>query len=127
MVSIYKELIDAANKMEDISVAIEKDHDPSLIPELRMEKLVLKYVADQVLKMENQIIILNQQVKDSRRIAFYELLRQKDSSVVKRAKQILGEQDFEWRAEHQMFTDSEITSFMAVLSESRRNVNDYVE
>ena len=63
MVSIYKDLIDAVNKMEDISVAIEKDHDPSLIPELRMEKLVLKYVADQVLKMENQIIILNQQVK----------------------------------------------------------------
>ena len=127
MVSIYKELIDAVNKMEDISVAIEKDHDPSLIPELRMEKLVLKYVADQVLKMENQIIILNQQVKDSRRIAFYELLRQKDSPAVLKAKRILGEQDFEWRTEHQMFTDSEITSVMAVLNESRRSVNDYVE
>ena len=127
MVSIYKELIDAVNKMEDISVAIEKDHDPSLIPELRMEKLVLKYVADQVLKMENQIIILNQQVKDSRRIAFYELLRQKDSPAVLKAKRILGEQDFEWRTEHQMFTDSEITSVMAVLSESRRSVNDYME
>lgn len=127
MVSIYKELIDAVNKMEDISVAIEKDHDPSLIPELRMEKLVLKYVADQVLKMENQIIILNQQVKDSRRIAFYELLRQKDSPAVHKAKRILGEQDFEWRTEHQMFTDSEITSVMAVLNESRRSMNDYVE
>ena len=127
MISIYKELIDAVNKMEDISVAIEKDHDPSLIPELRKEKLVLKYVADHVMKMESQILILNQQVKDSRRIAFYELLRQKDSPVVKRAKHILGEQDFDWRSEHQMFTDSEITSVMAVVSESRSGLNDYVE
>ena len=127
MVSIYKELLDAVNKMEDISVAIEKDHDPSLIPELRKEKLVLKYVADHVMKMESQIVILNQQVKDSRRIAFYELLRQKDSPVVTRAKRILGEQDFDWRSEHQMFTDSEITSVMAVVSESRSGLNDYVE
>jgi len=127
MVSIYKELIDAVNKMEDISVAIEKDHDPSLIPELRTEKLVLKYVADQVMQMEGQIYVLNQQVRDSRRIAFYELIRQKDSLAVKRAKHILGEQDFDWRSEHQMFTDSEITSVMAVLNESRRGRNDYVE
>ena len=127
MISIYKELIDAVNKMEDISVAIEKDHDPSLIPELRKEKLVLKYVADHVMKMESQILILNQQVKDSRRIAFYELLRQKDSPVVKRAKHILGKQDFDWRSEHQLFTDSEITSVMAVLNESRSGLNDYVE
>ena len=127
MVSIYKELLDAVNKMEDISVAIEKDHDPALIPELRKEKLVLKYVADHVMKMESQIVILNQQVKDSRRIAFYELLRQKDSPVVTRAKRILGEQDFDWRSEHQMFTDSEITSVMAVVSESRSGLNDYVE
>ena len=127
MVSIYKELIDAVNKMEDISIAIEKDHDPSLIPELRTEKLVLKYVADQVMQMEGQIYVLNQQVRDSRRIAFYELIRQKDSLAVKRAKHILGEQDFDWRSEHQMFTDSEITSVMAVLNESRRGRNDYVE
>ncbi len=127
MVSIYKELIDAANKMEDISVAIEKDHDPSLIPELRTEKLVLKYVADQVLRMEEQIYVLNQQVKESRRLAFYELMRQKDSPVAKRAQHILGEQDFDWKSEHQMFTDSEINSVMAVLNESRRGRNDYVE
>ncbi len=127
MVSIYKELIDAVNKMEDISIAIEKDHDPSLIPELRTEKLVLKYVADQVMQMEGQIYVLNQQVRDSRRIAFYELMRQKDSLAVKRAKHILGEQDFDWRSEHQMFTDSEISSVMAVLSEAGRGSNDYVE
>ena len=127
MVSIYKELIDAVNKMEDISIAIEKDHDASLIPELRTEKLVLKYVADQVMQMEGQIYVLNQQVRDSRRIAFYELMRQKDSLAVKRAKHILGEQDFDWKSEHQMFTDSEITSVMAVLNESRRGRNDYVE
>ncbi len=127
MVSIYKELIDAVNKMEDISVAIEKDHDPSLIPELRTEKLVLKYVADQVMQMEGQIYVLNQQVRDSRRIAFYELMRQKDSLAVKRAKHILGEQDFDWRSEHQMFTDSEISSVMAVLREAGREQNDYVE
>ena len=127
MVSIYKELIDAVNKMEDISAAIEKDHDPSLIPELRTEKLVLKYVADQVMQMEGQIYVLNQQVRDSRRIAFYELMRQKDSLAVKRAKHILGEQDFDWRSEHQMFTDSEISSVMAVLSEAGRGQNDYVE
>lgn len=127
MVSIYKELIDAVNKMEDISIAIEKDHDPSLIPELRTEKLVLKYVADQVMQMEGQIYVLNQQVRDSRRIAFYELMRQKDSRAVKRAKHILGEQDFDWRSEHQMFTDSEISSVMAVLSEAGRGQNDYVE
>ena len=127
MVSIYKELLDAVNKMEDISAAIEKDHDTYLITELRKEKLVLKYVADHVMKMESQIVILNQQVKDSRRIAFYELLRQKDSPVVTRAKRILGEQDFDWRSEHQMFTDSEITSVMAVVSESRSGLNDYVE
>lgn len=127
MVSIYKELLDAVNKIEDISVAIEKDHDPSLIPELRKEKLVLKYVADHVMKMEGQIVVLNQQVKESRRIAFYELLRQKDSTAVKHAKRILGEQDFDWRSEHQMFTDSEITSVMAVLSETGRGFNDYVE
>ena len=100
---------------------------PSLIPELRTEKLVLKYVADQVLQMENQIYVLNQQVKDSRRIAFYELMRRKDSLAVKRAKHILGEQDFEWRSEHQMFTDSEITSVMAVLNDSGRGLNDYME
>ena len=127
MVSIYKELIDAVNKMEDISIAIEKDHDPSLIPELRTEKQVLKYVADQVMQMEGQIYVLNQQVRDSRRIAFYELMRQKDSLAVKRAKHILGEQDFDWRSEHQMFTDSEISSVMAVLSEAGRGSNDYVE
>ena len=127
MVSIYKELIDAVNKMEDISIAIEKDHDPSLIPELRTEKLVLKYVADQVMQMEGQIYVLNQQVRDSKRIAFYELMRQKDSLAVKRAKHILGEQDFDWRSEHQMFTDSEISSVMAVLSEAGRGSNDYVE
>ena len=127
MVSIYKELIDAVNKMEDISIAIEKDHDPSLIPELRTEKLVLKYVADQVMQMEGQIYVLNQQVRDSRRIAFYELMRQKDSLAVKRAKHILGEQDFDWRSEHQMFTDSEISSVMAVLSEAEIGSNDYVE
>jgi hypothetical protein len=127
MVSIYKELIDAVNKMEDISIAIEKDHDPSLIPELRTEKLVLKYVADQVMQMEGQIYVLNQQVRDSRRIAFYELMRQKDSLAVKRAKHILGEQDFDWRSEHQMFTDSEISTVMAVLSEAGRGSNDYVE
>ena len=127
MVSIYKELIDAVNKMEDISIAIEKDNDPSHIPELRTEKLVLKYVADQVMQMEGQIYVLNQQVRDSRRIAFYELMRQKDSLAVKRAKHILGEQDFDWRSEHQMFTDSEISSVMAVLSEAGRGQNDYVE
>ena len=127
MVSIYKELIDAVNKMEDISIAIEKDNDPSHIPELRTEKLVLKYVADQVMQMEGQIYVLNQQVRDSRRIAFYELMRQKDSLAVKRAKHILGEQDFDWRSEHQMFTDSEISSVMAVLSEAGRGSNDYVE
>lgn len=127
MVSIYKELIDAVNKMEDISIAIEKDNDPSHIPELRTEKLVLKYVADQVMQMEGQIYVLNQQVRDSRRIAFYELMRQKDSLAVKRAKYILGEQDFDWRSEHQMFTDSEISSVMAVLSEAGRGQNDYVE
>lgn len=127
MVSIYKELIDAVNKMEDISITIEKDNDPSHIPELRTEKLVLKYVADQVMQMEGQIYVLNQQVRDSRRIAFYELMRQKDSHAVKRAKHILGEQDFDWRSEHQMFTDSEISSVMAVLSEAGRGQNDYVE
>ena len=127
MVSIYKELIDAVNKMEDIAIAIEKDNDPSHIPELRTEKLVLKYVADQVMQMEGQIYVLNQQVRDSRRIAFYELMRQKDSLAVKRAKHILGEQDFDWRSEHQMFTDSEISSVMAVLSEAGRGQNDYVE
>ena len=127
MVSIYKELIDAVNKMEDISITIEKDNDPSHIPELRTEKLVLKYVADQVMQMEGQIYVLNQQVRDSRRIAFYELMRQKDSLAVKRAKHILGEQDFDWRSEHQMFTDSEISSVMAVLSEAGRGSNDYVE
>ena len=127
MVSIYKELIDAVNKMEDISITIEKDNDPSHIPELRTEKLVLKYVADQVMQMEGQIYVLNQQVRDSRRIAFYELMRQKDSLAVKRAKHILGEQDFDWRSEHQMFTDSEISSVMAVLSEAGRGQNDYVE
>ena len=127
MVSIYKELIDAVNKMEDISIAIEKDNDPSHIPELRTEKLVLKYVADQVMQMEGQIYVLNQQVRDSRRIAFYELMRQKDSLAVKRAKHILGEQDFDWRSKHQMFTDSEISSVMAVLSEAGRGQNDYVE
>ena len=127
MVSIYKELIDAVNKMEDISITIEKDNDPSHIPELRTEKLVLKYVADQVMQMEGQIYVLNQQVRDSRRIAFYELMRQKDSLAVIRAKHILGEQDFDWRSEHQMFTDSEISSVMAVLSEAGRGQNDYVE
>ena len=49
------------------------------------------------------------------------------ASVVARAKRILGEQDFDWRSEHQMFTDSEITSVMAVVSESRSGLNDYVE
>ena len=127
MVSIYKELIDAVNKMEDIAIAIEKDNDPSHIPELRTEKLVLKYVADQVMQMEGQIYVLNQQVRDSRRIAFYELMRQKDSLAVKRAKHILGEQNFDWRSEHQMFTDSEISTVMAVLSEAGRGQNDYVE
>ena len=54
-------------------------------------------------------------------------MRQKDSLAVKRAKHILGEQDFDWRSEHQMFTDSEISSVMAVLSEAGRGQNDYVE
>ena len=119
MTTIYKELMDAVEMIEDISIDIEKNHDPLLIPKLRTEKLVLKYVADQVLKMEKQIIILDQQARDSRRFAFYELLRHKDSIAEKKARSILGEQDFDWRWDHKMFTDAEITSVMTILSESR--------
>ena len=127
MASIYKDLMNAVEMIEDISTDIEKNYDLLLIPKLRTEKLVLKYVADQVLKMENQIIILEQQVKDSRRFAFYELLRHKDSLAVKKARSILGNQDFDWRSDHKMFTDAEITSVMTILTESRGCRNDYME
>ena len=127
MNSLYKELIEIADDLEDIAVTVERENDLSIIPKLRTERLVLQYVAEQVLILEEQIIDLNKQTMYSRRLAFYELLINKDPFATNLAKSIIGEYNFDWRVAHHLFSDEEINLVMTSLNETKGLQNGNME
>ena len=118
MMSVYDELIEVADRMEEFAISIEINKDPSIIRNLKREKLHLLKIADDIQKMQMRSKTVQRNAMYLQRILFYELIRQNDTLFLDRVKPIVGDEDFEWKVKHQMFTNQEISSAMtAVLEE----------
>ena len=116
--SVYDELIEVADRMEEFAISIEINKDPSIIRNLKREKLHLLKIADDIKKMQMRSKTVQRNAMYLQRILFYELIRQNDTLFLDRVKPIVGDEDFEWKVKHQMFTNQEISSAMtAVLEE----------
>ena len=115
--SIYEEIISAADKMDEFALSIEIDNDPAIITNLKRERFHLMKIADDLKKLQIWTDTVQRRSAYLQRMLFYELLKQNDQQFVEKVKPVLGSQDFEWRVQHQMFTDSEISSAMAAVIE----------
>lgn len=113
--SLYKDLINVTDEISSISETAEQECDPSFVPRLQKQKMVLKYIAEGVKKQQDEINYLERQNLTWKRITFYELIRQADLETIERVKRIAGEQDFDWKCKHHLFTDTEINAAMDVL------------
>ncbi len=115
--SAYEDLKQSAKKLDDICYLIEMENDPSVIPDLKRESISLKVIAEAVRHMEDDDTSMRNQCLRLKRILFYELLNQKDEIFIRQIKPIVGEDNFEWRAEHRGFCDDEIIAAMSVVME----------
>lgn len=115
MTELYKELMNVTNEMDSISEIAEKENDPSFVPRLQKQKMVLKYIAEEIKKQQDEISNLEHQNLEWKKITFYELIRQVDPDVLERVKSITGGQNFEWKCRHHLFSDAEINAAMDVL------------
>ncbi len=125
--TLYKDLIDTVSSLQEISEAIERENDLTVIPELQKDRMMLKYVADQVRKMEDRIVILNRQVCESRNMLFYEYLSQNNPIIEEKLREVVDDQEIAFKKEKHLFTDNEITKVMAFLYEKKIDVYDYME
>ena len=108
--TVYEHLNQVAKKMDDISLSIELHNDPSVISDLKRERISLVAVADDVRRIENESAYIRKQCMDLKRLLFYELLRQREPQFIKSIKSIVGTEEFAWRIEHRLFSDQEISS-----------------
>ena len=117
MMSVYDELIEVADRMEEFAISIEINKDPSIIRNLKREKLHLLKIADDIQKIQMRSKTVQRNAMYLQRILFYELIRQNDTLFLDRVKPIVGDEDFEWKVKHQMFTNQEISSAMTAVLE----------
>ena len=115
--SVYEEIKKAADRMDDYALAIELDSDLSVITKLKRERVHLLQIADEYKKMELHLETQKSKSSYLERLLFFELLRQKDAKFMTMIKPIVGEEDFEWRSKHQLFTNQEISTVIGKLIE----------
>ena len=119
IMTIYDELITLADKMDKFALSIERDNDPTIIRDLKQERFRLQKIAEEIRKMQFQTEAIQRSEEATERILFYELLRQKDEMFLQKIKPIVGNEEFEWRAMHHLFTDKEIGQAIETIKRSK--------
>lgn len=118
--TLYDEMISSAERMNAYALSIEIDNDPMIIKSLRREGLQLKKMAADFKDYELEVEHQKRYIAQCERMLFYELLRQRDTLFLERIKPIVGMDDFDWRAQHQLFTDQEICSAISAVIEKEK-------
>lgn len=111
--TLYDELLSAAEKINQYALTIEIDNNPAIIKDLKRENFHLLKMADEYKSNQLRIETIQRNAMYIERMLFYELLRQEDELFLAKIKPVIGEEDFDWRAKHQMFTDQEISAAMS--------------
>jgi hypothetical protein len=120
--TLYDELLSAAEKINEYALTIEIDNNPAIITNLKRENFRLLKMADDYKTSLLQYETMQRNAMYIERMLFYELLRQKDELFLEKIKPLIGEEDFDWRAKHQMFTDQEISSAMSAVIKKEATV-----